>query len=329
MSEGGGQQAQSAAAVSVGQLVAPELHRRGLSLYCVRVDNRYRDDVLHPAQALPRGLRVGALVRLQCLSHVSCFWGTPIIDIFRVERALLCDRDVHVVLRWLATHLDVVGLSAFQLARTACFRVMPLADLEVLARDTAALECSHGACASSPLLERQQVDYVVDLLATLMEPLRSAWDVRECVVARIGDRGDLLALALSCPAALAQPCMRHLGSLCLRRDPQLPLAATLDRPAPACPPHPRDDAAALAASVFPLARHNELICLYQLAAEDGAFYCMWVAASHANIMAVKTKRVQKNHVYHTKRLRLVKAVEDVPAAAGNRKMAERLDRGWE
>eukprot|EP00727_Mastigamoeba_balamuthi_P002175 m51a1_g11955 hypothetical protein (1004) ;mRNA; f:778401-782851 len=85
-----------------------------------------------------------------------------------------------------------------------------------------------------------------------MIPLRSAWDVRESVVARIGDQGDLLALALSCPAALGQPCMRRLGSLCLRRDPLLPLAATLDRPAPACPPHPRDDAAALAASVFPV-----------------------------------------------------------------------------
>eukprot|EP00727_Mastigamoeba_balamuthi_P003607 m51a1_g13243 hypothetical protein (345) ;mRNA; r:268-2424 len=114
-----------------------------------------------------QGLHVGAFVRLQGLSHAAGLWGPATVDLFRVEGALLHEGAVHVVLRWYATPIDVVGIGACELARTTCFRMILLSDLVGLAYHTTATEQRQSASAS-PLLagQRAAVDYVADLLAT-------------------------------------------------------------------------------------------------------------------------------------------------------------------
>eukprot|EP00727_Mastigamoeba_balamuthi_P004059 m51a1_g13650 hypothetical protein (305) ;mRNA; r:624-1897 len=178
----GGAQGPRGPAAAVGadvvQAVAQELHKRGEFAHCVRVDDRYRcpDDgarlpqQLPPAHALPEGLRVGAFVRVQSETH-SGPCGTPIIDLFRVELAVLHSRAVYAVLRWFATHLDVVGIGPARLARTTFFKMVTLDELVRIWHGTIALEQWQRSGASAVLaaaLDPQQPadDYVVDLLAT-------------------------------------------------------------------------------------------------------------------------------------------------------------------
>eukprot|EP00727_Mastigamoeba_balamuthi_P003709 m51a1_g13335 hypothetical protein (236) ;mRNA; f:1256-2318 len=112
---------------------------------------------LPPTDSLLVGMRIGTFVRMSCRSSGPD--GVPSNDLFRIEYAVKRDEITHVVLRWFAEPVDVVGIGPHQLARTTLFFMVRL-------RRLLHLQYTEVVATTAEAGRLQPVDYLIDLLAT-------------------------------------------------------------------------------------------------------------------------------------------------------------------